>query len=120
TLIGTEESSISDCAGNSYTIGTLAGGANLAATGDEINFSENIAGDVSKADYHMDYYLNTPCSSTGVPQGVYDIRWNVARVGGVSSPTNTYLLTVSARLKSRADGGLLFPKLVTLRYMSGS
>jgi hypothetical protein len=120
TLIGTEDTAISDCAGNNYTIGTLAGGASLTTAGDEVNFTENIAADVGKTDYHMDYFLNTPCSNSGVPQAVYDIRWNVQRVGGVSNPTNTYLLTVSARLKSRADGGLLFPRPVTLRYMSGS
>jgi Tfp pilus assembly protein PilV len=120
TLIGTGESAISDCAGNNFTIGTLAGGANLTTAGDEIDFTENIAADVSKADYHMDYYLNTPCTSSGALLAVYDVRWNVQRVGGVSSPTNTYLLTVSARMKSRADGGLVFPKPVTLRLMSGS
>jgi len=119
TMLGTAGSSISDCAGNTYTIGSLAGGANLNADGNEINFTENIAGDVSKTDYHMDYYLNTPCTSTGARQAVYDVRWNVLKVGGVSNPTNTYLLTVSARLKSRADGGLLFPRPVTLRFMSG-
>ncbi len=120
TLIGTEDSAISDCAGHSYTIGTLAGGANLKASGNEIDFTENIAADATKDDYHMNYYLNTPCTGSGAQQGIYDVRWNVQLVGGVSSPTNTYLLTVSARLKDRSTPGLIFPAPVTLRFMSGS
>jgi hypothetical protein len=68
----------------------------------------------------MDYFLRAPCTSAGALQAVYDVRWNVQRVGGVSNPTNTYLLTVSARMKERADGGLIFPRPVTLRLMSGS
>lgn len=120
TLIGTGESSISDCAGHNYTVGTLAGGANLNVAASEIDFSENIASDPSKTNYHMDYYLNTPCATTGALLAVYDVRWHVERVGGVSHPTNTYLLTVSARMKNRADGGLNFPLPVTLRVMSGS
>jgi hypothetical protein len=34
------------------------------------------------------------------------------------APQATYLLTVSARMKDRADGGVIFPKPVTLRLMS--
>jgi Tfp pilus assembly protein PilV len=120
TLIGTGDSTITDCAGNNFTIETVAGGADLTAAGNEIDFSEDIAADPAKADYHMDYYVNAPCTSSGTLQGVYDVRWNVQLVGGVSDPTNTYLLTVSARLKNEADGGLLFPRPVTLRLMSGS
>jgi Tfp pilus assembly protein PilV len=120
TLIGTEDSAISDCAGHSYTIGTLAGGANLKANGSEVDFTENIAADASKDDYHMNYYLNTPCTSSGAQQGIYDVRWNVQLVGGVSNPTNTYLLTVTAMLKDRTTPGLIFPAPVTLRFMSGS
>jgi Tfp pilus assembly protein PilV len=119
TLIGTNTTQLTDCAGNTYTIDTIPGGANLNTAGNAIDFSENIAADTTKNNYHMNYTLSTPCKSTGAVQGVYDIRWNVQLVGGSTSPTNSYILTVSSELLGRGEGDRLFSLPVTLRVLSG-
>jgi len=121
TLIGTQQSVLTDCAGNSNTIDTLPGGASLNAAGDAINFSEDIAADPSKVNYHMDYHTNVPCTVSGTLQAIYDIRWSVQLVGAATgSPTNTYLVTVSSRLKNHGEGNRFFPSPVTLRVLSGN
>jgi Tfp pilus assembly protein PilV len=120
TVIGSGSSVLTDCAGNTYTISGITGGANLNTGESAIDFSENIAANAAKNDYHMDYYLNTPCTSTGAFQGVYDVRWNVKLVGGTLTPTNTYLLTVSAKLKNHGEGNLHFSLPVTLRAAAGN
>ena len=120
TVIGTGSSTLVDCAGQSYTISGVAGGANLTASSSSIDFTEDIASDPTKADYHMDYYVNTPCTVMGTLQAIYDVRWNVQLVGGSTSPTNTYLLTVGARLKNHGEGNMYFSLPVTLRVMSGN
>jgi len=120
TLIGNQQSVLTDCAGNSYTIDTLPGGASLNAAGNAINFSENIAADSSKVNYHMDYFTNVPCTVSGTPQAIYDVRWNVQLVGATGSPTNTYLVTVSSRLKNHGEGNMFFSAPVTLRVLSGN
>ena len=120
TVIGTGSSLLNDCAGNSYTISGVTGGANLTSAGDAIDYGENIAEDTSKDDYHMDYHVNVPCSIGGAPQAVYDVRWNVQKIGDSTNPTNSYLLTVSARLKNHGEGNLFFSRPVTLRIMSSN
>jgi type II secretory pathway pseudopilin PulG len=119
TIIGTGSSSLTDCNGATHTIDTdaLVGGANLS--GDNIDFSENIAADSTKNNYHMDYVLRTPCTSTGALQGTYDVRWRVAIVQDIAS-TNTYVLTIGARLKNHGEGNLFFSKPVSVRVMSGN
>src|SRR5215471_4961334 len=117
TVIGSGSSTLVDCAGQSYTISGVAGGANLNVGGNAIDFTEDIAGDPTKTNYHMDYYVNTPCTSLGTLQAIYDVRWNVQLVGGSTSPTNTYLLTVSAKLKNHGEGNMYFSLPVTLRVM---
>ena len=120
TLIGQSSSLLSDCAGTSFTIDTIPGGANLTASGAGIDYLENIASDATKAAYHMDYTVNTPCASTGALQGTYDVRWNVQLVGGSTLPTKTYMLTVGAKLKNHGEGNRFFSLPVTLRAMAGN
>jgi Tfp pilus assembly protein PilV len=120
TVIGSGSSVLTDCAGTSYTISGLEGGATLNSTSSAIDFTENIAANAAKTNYHMDYYINTPCTSTGTLQAIYDVRWNVQKVGGSTTPTNTYLLTVSAKMKNHGEGNLFFSLPVTLRVMSGN
>ena len=121
TIIGTGQSSLTDCAGVTHTIDTTPGGANLSGPG--IDFSENIGSVVAKNNYHMDYVLRTPCDDTGTPQGTYDVRWHVDIVGAdlsPASPTNTYLLTIGAKLKNHGEGNRFFALPVTMRVMSGN
>jgi type II secretory pathway pseudopilin PulG len=111
TVIGQGSSQLTDCAGNDWTIDTFPGGA--ALSGSSIDFTQA----TPPTNYHMDYVVNTPCDDTGAPQGTYDVRWRVDIIG----TTNTYLLTVGAKLKNTADqGSLLFSAPVTLRVLSGN
>jgi hypothetical protein len=118
TIIGIGTSSLVDCAVVNHTIETGPGGANL--NGSSIDFTENIAADPSKNNYHMDYVLNAPCASTGAPQGTYDVRWHIDIVGAPSTPTTTYLLTVGAKMKGHPTGNLFFSPPLTVRAMSGN
>ena len=114
TLIGTGTSTLTDCAGTSWTIDTAFGGADL--DGAAIDFSQASP----PAGYFMTYVIRTPCTSTGALQGNYDVRWNVSIVGAPLNPTSTYLLTVGAQLKNHGEGNLMFSAPVTLRVMSGN
>jgi type II secretory pathway pseudopilin PulG len=114
TLIGSGTSTLTDCAGTTWTINTVPGGAALSGSG--IDFTQTSP----PAEYYMSYTLNTPCTSTGARQGIYDVRWHVDVVGAPSTPTTTYLLTVGARLQNHGEGNLLFSLPVTLRVMSGN
>src|SRR2546425_258392 len=106
---------------STQTIDPLPGGASLNAAGNAINFSEDIAADPSKVNYHMDYRTNVPCTVSGTLQAIYDVRWSVQLVGAATgSPTNTYLVTVSARLKNHGEGNLFFSAPATLRVLSGN
>lgn len=100
-----------DCAGHDWTINTAAGGALL--NGGIVDFSQPTV-----SNYAMNYVVSTPCpgTSTSVVQGTYDVRWNVSQVG----TTNTYLLTVSAKLKGHGEGNLYFSAPTTLRLYTGS
>lgn len=115
-LIGDAQTSVTDCAGTAFTIDTFVGGANLNAGGTAIDFTENIAAITAKANYHMDYVVRNPCTSTGVLQATYDVRWRVDQIAG----TNTYILTVSAKMKNHGEGNRFFSAPVTLRVMSGN
>jgi Tfp pilus assembly protein PilV len=117
TIIGSGTSELVDCAGTTHTIDTQPGGADLI--GDGIDFSENIAAVTAKDDYHMDYVLRTPCTSSGALQGTYDVRWHVSIVGSAAE-TKTYLLTIGARMKDRGQGNLYFSAPVSVRVMSGN
>lgn len=114
TLIGTGTSTLTDCAGTTWTIDTHSGGADLS--GSTIDFSQA----TPPTNYFMNYVVNTPCTSTGARQGIYDVRWRVDVVGAPLTPTNTYLLTVGAKLQKHGEGNLLFSLPTTLRVMSGN
>jgi Tfp pilus assembly protein PilV len=120
TIIGSGTSSLVDCDGVSHTIDTNAtiGGANVS--GDAIDFTENIAADPTKNNFHMDYLLRTPCSTSGKLQGLYDVRWHVQIVGNSIDDTHTYMLTIGARLKNHGEGNLFFSKPVSIRVLSGN
>jgi hypothetical protein len=110
TIIGVGSSNLTDCTGTGWDIDTAPGGASLS--GATIDFAQNDP----PAGYYMNYALKNPCTSTGSDQGTYDVRWHVDVVGS----TNTYMLTVAAKMKNHGEGNLLFSKPVTLRVMSGN
>ena len=119
TFIGAGTSTLTDCSGHTWTINTGmpntgSAGAALRSNGD-INFTETSP----PSGYAMDYVVKTPCNNGGKFQGTYDVRWHVDVVGGVGV-TNTYLLTVGAKLKNHGEGNQLFSLPVTLRVMSGN
>src|SRR5215475_10175291 len=118
TIIGSGTSNLVDCNGISHTIDTNAniGGANVS--GDAIDFTENIAADATKDNFHMDYLLRTPCTTSGKLQGLYDVRWHVQIVGNTINDTHTYLLTIGTRLKNHGEGNLFFSKPVSIRVLS--
>jgi Tfp pilus assembly protein PilV len=111
TIIGVGTSSLTDCAGTTWTIDTAPGGANLNAFA-HIDFAEASP----PAAYHMNYVVSTPCTSTGARQGVYDVRWHVDIVG----TTNTYMLTVGAKMQNHGEGNMLFSLPVNFRVMAGN
>jgi hypothetical protein len=110
TIIGVGSSNLIDCGGTNWDIDTAPGGASLSAS--TIDFAQSSP----PAGYYMNYVLKNPCTSTGAIQGTYDVRWHVDVVG----TTNTYMLTVAAKLKNHGEGNLFFSKPVTLRVMSGN
>jgi len=115
TFIGSGTSTLTDCAGTTWTIDTtvpLAGSAGADLSGANIDFSQTNP----PAGYFMNYVLNSPCTSTGALQGIYDVRWHLDHVG----TTTTYLLTVSSRFKGHGEGNRFFALPVTLRVMSGN
>jgi type II secretory pathway pseudopilin PulG len=115
TFIGSGTSTLTDCAGTSWTIDTtvpVAGYAGANLSGAMIDFSQTSP----PAGYYMNYVLNSPCSTTGALQGIYDVRWHLDRITG----TNTFLLTVSSRFKNHVGGDRFFALPVTLRVMSGN
>ena len=117
TIIGSGSSSLTDCAGALWTINTAPGGA--ALSGSTIDFTQSSP----PANYHMNYVVKSPCSGSGVQARTYDVRWNVSIVGADASPpapTNTYLITVGARLQGHSEGNLIYPTAVNFRVMAGN
>ena len=45
------------------------------------------------------------------------ILWHLDQIGAA---TNTYMITVSAKLKNHGEGNRVFALPVTLRFMTGS
>jgi type II secretory pathway pseudopilin PulG len=115
TFNGNGTSALQDCAGTTWTIDTTipnTGSVGAALSGANIDYSQASP----PAGYHMDYVVRTPCASTGTMEGTYDVRWHLDQIG----TTNTYLITVSARLKNHGEGNKFFALPVTLRFMAGS
>lgn len=116
--------SITDCAGNAWTIATVPGaspngaGANLVTTSTSFGYGgidQTQAYSNITANYAMQYVDCGGTGNTGVPT-TYDVRWNVMTVD-----TNyTRLITVSARqLNGNALGGVQFAFPVSLRAVVG-
>jgi len=115
TIIGSGSSSLVDCTGTTWTIDTSPGGA--ALSGANIDFTQT----TPPTDYHMDYVVRSPCSSTGTEITTYDVRWHVEIVGdAVTMPTNTFLITVGARMKGHSEGNMFYSLPVNFRVMAGN
>lgn len=100
-IVGSGTTSISDCAGNTFTIDTAVGGATLS--GATIDYSKT-----QVSNYSMNYVV---CN--GTVQTIYDVRWNVTAVG------QNYLVTVGSKLKGQGNNLKFFALPVTLRtYMA--
>lgn len=115
TFNGNGISALADCSGINHTIDTTipnTGSVGAALIGSKIDYTQTSP----PTGYHMDYVIRTPCDTTGDIVGTYDVRWHLDQVGA----TNTYMITVSARLKDHGEGNLQFALPVTLRFMSGS
>jgi len=115
TFNGNGTSALHDCSGTTWTIDTTipdVGSVGAALNGGYIDYSET----TPATGYHMDYVVRTPCASTGAMEGTYDVRWHLDQIG----TTNTYLITVGAKLKNHGEGNRTFALPVTLRFMAGS
>lgn len=118
--------SLTDCAGNAWTVATTGGaspsgaGANLMTTSTSLNYggidpTESYS--TIPSGYAMKYVdCGTP-SNGGTPT-TYDVRWNVMTI----DTNQTRLVTTSARplaAGSNRLGGALFAMPVNLRAVGG-
>jgi Tfp pilus assembly protein PilV len=97
---------VTDCAGNSNTVSTAAGGGSLTSSG-AVDFAQ-----AAVTGYQM-YYVD--CGSSG-RQMTYDVRWTITQ------PTAyTKLVIVSAQLKNAAgtSNPVLYSLPVTIRTVVG-
>lgn len=103
TIIGTGTSTLSDCAGNTFTIDTAIGGAPLSSGA--VDYTQ-----AQVTNYSMNFVV---CA--GNSQATYDVRWNVNQL-----TTTSYLVTVSSRLKGAGTSLKYFALPVTLRGTAGN
>jgi len=95
---------ITDCAGNTSTIATAAGGSALTSAG-VVDFTQSAV-----SDYQM---LFTDCASGGM-QFTYDARWNITQ------PTPyTKFVTVSVQKQNAGNDPKFFSLPVTIRTLIG-
>jgi prepilin-type N-terminal cleavage/methylation domain-containing protein len=95
---------ITDCAGNSSTIATAAGGSALTSAG-VVDFTQSAV-----SNYQM---LFTDCASGGM-QFTYDARWNITQ------PTPyTKFVTVSVQKQNAGNDPKFFSLPVTIRTLIG-
>jgi prepilin-type N-terminal cleavage/methylation domain-containing protein len=116
--------SVTDCAGNAWTIATTGGaspngaGATLVTTSTSSGYGgidQTQAYSAITANYAMKYVDCGGVGNTGVPT-TYDVRWNVMTVDA----NYTRLVTASARpLNANALGGISFAIPVNLRAVAG-
>ncbi|HEV7969199.1 MAG TPA: prepilin-type N-terminal cleavage/methylation domain-containing protein [Candidatus Acidoferrales bacterium] len=116
--------SITDCAGNPWTVATAGGaspngtGANLVTTSTSVGYGgidQTQAYSTIPASYAMQYVDCGGVGNTGNPT-TYDVRWNVMTIDA----NYTRLVTASARpLGANALGGIQFAYPVNLRAVSG-
>jgi Tfp pilus assembly protein PilV len=115
TIIGSGTSALVDCSGTTWTINTAPGGA--ALLGSAIDFTETSPA----ANYHMDYIVRSPCTTSGSEITTYDVRWHIELVGAAAgTPTNTFLVTVGARMKGHSEGNMFYSLPVSFRVMAGN
>ena len=110
---GPGTSTLVDCAGNTWTIDTTAGGSGSSGaplSGSNIDFTQ-----AQVTNWSMNYVVSAPCPA-GVVQGTYDVRWHLDQIG----TTQTYLITVGAKLQGHGEGNEYFSLPVTLRFLAGS
>jgi Tfp pilus assembly protein PilV len=111
---GPGTSSLVDCAGHTWTIDTTASGTGSSGSplsGANIDFSQ-----AQVTNWSMNYVVSSPCSISGAVQGTYDVRWHLDQIG----TTQTYLITVAAKLLGHGEGNEFFSLPVTLRFLAGS
>jgi prepilin-type N-terminal cleavage/methylation domain-containing protein len=116
--------SITDCAGNAWTVATTGGaspngaGANLVTSSSTAGYGgidQTQAYSSITANYAMKFVDCGGVGDTGVPT-TYDVRWNVTTIDA----NYTRLVTASARpLGANNLGGLQFAMPVNLRAVSG-
>ena len=116
--------SLTDCAGNSWTVATTGGaspsgaGANLVTSSTSAGYGgidQTQAYSSITANYAMKYVDCGGAGDTGVPT-TYDVRWNVMTIDA----NYTRLVTASARpVNANALGGIQYALPVNLRAVSG-
>jgi type IV pilus modification protein PilV len=99
---------LTDCAGNNFTVSTLVGGSSLVTSQNEVAVDFN---QPPVPGYSMQY-VNCP-SGQGV---TYDVRWTIE-----AGPTpSTQLITVSARVLPGSAGPQgIYTRTTTLRALRG-
>jgi prepilin-type N-terminal cleavage/methylation domain-containing protein len=109
--------SVTDCAGNTWTIDTQGGaspngtGANLVTTSTAVGYG-GIDQTQSYSGIPAGYAMKFVDCTTNGPSTTYDVRWNIMNL----DPSFTRLITASARpLNGSALGGITFAMPVTLR-----
>lgn len=99
-IVGSGADSLTDCAGNNWTINTAIGGATLS--GSQIDFTQSSP----PSNYYMNYVVCNVGSQT-----TYDVRWNVQTVS-----SNTYMITVGVKQRnSNTTANRFFALPVSLR-----
>ena len=116
--------SVTDCAGNVWTVATAGGaspngaGANLVTNSSAIGYGgidQTQAYSSVTANYAMQYVDCGGVGNTGNPT-TYDVRWNVMTIDA----NYTRLVTASARpLGANNLGGIQFAMPINLRAVSG-
>jgi hypothetical protein len=106
---------LTDCAGQQWTMHTTAGGAALVTTTGAVNYGAiDFTQSSVPSGYSMQYQDCGAVGSTG-RQTTYDVRWNVTNV----FLGYTWMITVSARQKGNSNSGSYFAIPVTLRTVAG-
>jgi prepilin-type N-terminal cleavage/methylation domain-containing protein len=116
--------SVTDCAGNAWTIATAGGaspngaGATLLTTSTATGYGgidQTQAYSGVTANYKMKYVDCGGVGNTGNPT-TYDVRWNVMTIDA----NYTRMVTASARpVNANKLGGLMFSVPITLRAVAG-
>lgn len=106
--------SITDCAGNNWTIDSTAGaapaGAGSALNGSKIDFTQA----APPANFFMNYVECSNQVNGKVIQTTYDVRWNVQTLG-----SSSFLITVGARPKNGVPTRFAFAIPVNMRVVVG-